>query len=230
MTVDVWSDVVCPWCAIGKAHLEAALEQFEHGDEVEVVWHSFELDPTAPPVQDVDYVELLARKYGRSRDEAQLGLDRMTRRGAEVGLDLRFERIRRGNSLDAHRLLHLARERGLQHQLTARLFRAYFTDGEAIGDHEALARVAAEVGLDDDEVREVLDGDAYVDRVREDEVMAQSMQVSGVPFFVVDRRYGVAGAQPTEVMLGVLEQAWADGPAASAGSPDGAACGPEGCD
>lgn len=230
MTVDVWSDVVCPWCAIGKAELERALALFDHGEQVEVVWHSFELDPTAPPVQEVDYVELLARKYGRSRDEAQVGLDRMRRRGTEVGLDLRFDTIRRGNSFDAHRLLHLAAERGCQNELKGRLLQTYFTDGEAIGEHEVLARVASEVGLDGDEVRHVLEGDAYADRVREDEVLAHSMQVSGVPFFVIDRRYGVAGAQSSDVMLGILEQAWAERPLSEAVGVDGEVCGPDGCD
>ena len=214
MVVEVWSDVVCPWCCIGRAHLGLALADFEHADEVEVVWRSFELDPAAPAVQTESLAEQLAAKYGVGPDEVALMFDDVTERAAQLGLDFRFDIARSGNTVDAHRLLHLARESGLQDRLKARLFTAYFTEGQAIGDPATLARLAVEVGLDADEVAELLAGDRFVAEVRADEEEARALQVSGVPFFVIDRRYAVAGAQPPDQLLGALSRAWAERQAA----------------
>ncbi|MFP5308162.1 MAG: DsbA family oxidoreductase [Actinomycetes bacterium] len=209
MLVEVWSDVVCPWCAIGRAHLTEALDRFEHADEVEVVWRSFELDPHAPTEREGEYAALLAAKYGISPAEAQGMIDRMTQVAAGDGLDFRFDRVRPGNTFDAHRLLHLALERGVQDELKVRLFEAYLTEGEPIGDRDTLARLAGDVGLDADEVAAVLDGERYADAVRADEAQAREYGISGVPFFVLDGRFGVSGAQPADVLLQGLRQAHA---------------------
>jgi predicted DsbA family dithiol-disulfide isomerase len=210
MQLEIWSDVVCPWCYIGKRHFEAALADFPHRDDVEVVWRSFELDPSAPASREGDYVGRLATKYGVPADQAQAMIDRMTATAAGVGLDFHFETARPGNTFDAHRLLHLAHERGVQDALKERFFAATFTEGEPIADREALVRLAVSVGLDEHEVRAALESDAYADAVRADEARARSYGISGVPFFVVDQTYGVSGAQPPAMLLEVLEKAWAE--------------------
>lgn len=204
----MWSDVVCPWCYLGKRRLDAALSRFDHTGEVEVRWHSFELDPTAPRVRDVPPAEWLARRYGMTAEQATAANDQLSGLAAEEGLEYHLDRLRMGNSFDAHRLLHLAGDRGVQDRLEERLFAAYFTDGEAIGDPEVLRRLAVAAGLDEEEVSRVLDGDAYSEDVRADEAMARELQVSGVPFFVVDRRYAIPGAQESDTILSVLRRAW----------------------
>ena len=210
MKVEVWSDVVCPWCYIVKRRLEEALSLFEHRDQVEVRWRSFELDRSAPAVRHGDYATRLAAKYGVSVRQARAMIDRMTGVAAGVGLDLRFDIARPGNTFDAHRLLHLAADRGVQDAVKERLLRATFTEGEPIGDHETLVRLVAEAGLDADEARAVLASDRYAGEVRGDEAQARAYGISGVPFFVVDGRYGVSGAQPAAVLAQVLAQAWAE--------------------
>jgi predicted DsbA family dithiol-disulfide isomerase len=209
MKVEIWSDVVCPWCYIGKRHFESALADFYHREEVEVVWRAFELDPTAPPVREGGYARRLGSKYGLGPAEAQAIIDKMTRTAARVGLDFRFHLARPGNTFDAHRLLHLAADRGSQDRLKERLLAATFTEGEPIGDHDALLRLCVEAGLDRDEVQRVLESDAYAEAVRRDEDTATEMGISGVPFFVIDRTFAVSGAQPSDVMGSVLERAWA---------------------
>ena len=208
LTVDIWSDVVCPWCYLGKRRFEAALERFEHRDDVSVRWHSFELDPDAPQSNDERAAERLARKYGMTVEEAEFKHAQMTEMGAAEGLEFRYDLSRSGNTFDAHRLIQLAGEHDLQDAVKERLLRAYFTEGEPIGDPDRLVALAAEAGLDADEARAVLEGDAYAEAVREDEQIARQIGIHGVPFFVIGRRYGVSGAQPTEVLLGALEQAW----------------------
>ena len=208
--VEIWSDVVCPWCYVGKRRFEAALAAFPHRDEVQVRWRSFELDPSAPAERTGDYAAHLAQKYRRSRDEAQGMLDSMTATAAGEGLDFRFDRARPGSTFAAHQLLHLAHERGVQDALEERLFRAVFTEGEPVGDPEALVRLGVEAGLDEAEARAALADGRYADAVRADEQDAQRLGISGVPFFVVERRYGVSGAQPAEAVLQVLERAWSD--------------------
>lgn len=208
MKVEIWSDVVCPWCYVGKRNFEAALAEFPHRDQVEVVWKAYELDPTGPAVRDGAYVDRLSSKYNVPTQQAQAMVDGMTARAAEVGLDFRFDIARPGNTFDAHRVLHLALERGVQDQVKERLLRATFTEGEPIGDRDTLVRLAGEAGLDEAEVREVLDGDAFADAVRMDEAEAAGFNISGVPFFVIDRTYGVSGAQPPATLAGVLQRAW----------------------
>jgi predicted DsbA family dithiol-disulfide isomerase len=208
MRIDIWSDVVCPWCWIGKRRLEAALADFPH--EVDVHWHAFELDPSAPASRDGSYEERLASKYGCSVEEAAGMTGRMTAVGAQDGIDFRFDRSRPGNTLAAHQLLHLAGERGVQDAVKERLFLATFTEGEPISDSETLVRLVSEVGLDADEARAVLAEDRYAAEVRHDEEQAQRLGITGVPFFVIEGKYGVSGAQPAEVLLQVLERAWAE--------------------
>jgi predicted DsbA family dithiol-disulfide isomerase len=208
MRVEIWSDLVCPWCYIGKRRFERALERFPGGERVEVVWRSFELDPDAPPDHDVKVAEVLAEKYRLSPAEARDMIARMEAEAAKEGLDYHLAEAKRSNTFDAHRLTHLAAERGVQGALTERLMSAYFTEGEAIGEHETLARLAAEVGLAGDEALAVLGGDAHGEAVRADERRAAQLGIRGVPFFVFDGRYGVSGAQPAEMHLSVLERAW----------------------
>lgn len=235
LRVDVWSDVVCPWCAIGKATLERAVAAF--GRPVEVVWHSYELDPTAPAARAGDYVGMIARKYGTTPDQAQAMVDRMVQAGAEAGVEFRFDRVRPGNTFDAHRMIQLGTARGLGPEVKARFLRGYFVDGEAIGLPEVVTRLAVDAGLDPDEVEAVMTTDTFAEEVRTDEAMAASLQVTGVPFFVVDRRYAVAGAQSVDTMLQVLERAAAErasdalglGGRDTAPDPGGGACDIDGC-
>lgn len=214
MRVEVWSDVVCPWCYIGKRNLEAALERFEHAAAVRVVWRAFELDPDAGPSPEPDqpnaYAGRLADKYGVDAERAQQMIARMVQAGAAAGLDMRFDRARPGNTFDAHRLLHLAGEHGVQGAVKEALMRATFTDGEPVSDHDTLVRVVSDAGLDESAARQVLAEDVYAEQVRIEERAAADLGATGVPFFVVDRRYGVAGAQPPEVLLQVLRTAWSE--------------------
>jgi predicted DsbA family dithiol-disulfide isomerase len=221
LTVEIWSDVVCPWCYIGKRRFEAALAAFEHRDEVTIMWRSFELDPTAPNDVEGTATERLAAKYGMSLERAE-GLHKdMTERAAAEGLEFRFDLAQSGNTFDAHRLIHLAATYGHQAAAKERLMRAYFTEGAAISDPETLITLMAEVGVDADEARDVLSGDRFAEDVREDEQLAGQLGIQGVPFFVIDRRLGVSGAQPPEALVQALERAW--GEAVSGGSLGAAA-------
>lgn len=201
---------MCPWCYIGKRRFEAALARFPQSKQVDLVWRSFELDPSAPPspAEPDRYAEHLARKYSMTVDQAETMIERVTSAAAEEGLDYRFDIARRGNTFDAHRLLHFALSRGVQDELKEGLDRATFTEGLSVSDHQALIDVAAEIGLDEIELKEVLTSDAYGDAVRADAAQARAYGIRAVPFFVVDGRYGVAGAQPADVLLDVLERAW----------------------
>jgi predicted DsbA family dithiol-disulfide isomerase len=230
LRIDVWSDIACPWCYVGKRRLEAALAAFEHRDAVALTWRAFELDPAAPRSLDpsTSYAARLARKYGSSVAQAEQMIARMTETAAADGLEFHFELIRPGNTFDAHRLLHLALQRGKQDALKERLFRAYLTEGQPIGDPAALARLAADVGLDPAEVQHVLAGDAHADAVRADEETARRLGIRGVPFFALAGRYAVSGAQPSDVLLGALRTAW-DAAQQSEDPADGAVCGPDGC-
>ena len=235
MRIEIWSDVVCPWCYIGKRRLEAALERFEHADEVEVVYRSFELDPSAPEVGSESVLDSLASKYGVDTDGARQMMSRVADVATEEGLDFDYDHATHTKTVDAHRLLHLALDDGgprLQGELKEALLAAYFTRGESMGDPAVLRKVAAEVGLDGGAVDRVLDSSVYADAVHADLAQARAYGVTGVPFFVVDEKYGVAGAQPTDVLIQVLEQAWAESrptlTMASTATADGA-CGPDCC-
>jgi predicted DsbA family dithiol-disulfide isomerase len=208
MQVEIWSDVVCPWCYIGKRRFEQALAEFAHADEVDIVWRSFELDPSAPATIDVDLIDRLASKYGVAREQALTMNARVSGIAAEEGLAYRLDIARPGNTFDAHRLLHLGAERGVQHALGERLLAAYQSEGQPIADHDTLVRAAVAVGIDEADARAVLAGDRFADAVRADEETARQLGITGVPFFAIDRRYGVSGAQSAGVLLEALEQAW----------------------
>ena len=208
MQVEIWSDIACPWCYVGKRRFEAALAAYEHRDEVTVTWRSFELDPQAPVARSVDSATHLAEKYGMTREQAQASQSKLAEVAAADGLDMRFDLARGGNTFDAHRLVHLAEAHGLQDAMTERLMRAYFTEGEPIGDADALTRVAVEVGLAVDYVRDVVAGTRYGAEVRVDARTAMSLGIHAVPFIAVDRRIGAAGARPPEALGELLRQAW----------------------
>lgn len=209
MQVEIWSDVVCPWCYLGKRNFEQALEQFGHKDAVDVVYRSFELDPSAPEGETTPTVELLASKYGMTAQQAEAAQRQMEERAEQAGLTFRMDSLRSGNTRDAHRLLQLARERGVQAELVERLHRAYFTEQDSVFDRAALGRLAADVGLDPAEAASVLESGQFSAEVTADEQTAHALGATGVPFFVIDRRYGIAGAQPAEVMGRALNEAWA---------------------
>ncbi len=210
MQVEIWSDVVCAWCYIGKRRFEEALASFAGRDDVEVTWRSFELDPEGSR-EPIPLTRQLAEKYDIDADEAAERHARTTRTAAGVGLELHLDRALSGNTFDAHRVIHLARAKGLQAEAQERLFRAYFSEGRPISDRETLAELGGSVGLDADEVRGVLESDRFADEVREDELTASRLGITGVPFFVLDRRLAMSGAQPAEVMLAALEQAAGNG-------------------
>jgi predicted DsbA family dithiol-disulfide isomerase len=207
MRVDIWSDVICPWCYVGKARFEKALDSFAHRDEVEVVYHAFELDPSSPPGQRESNLAMLSRKFGKSPAEAlamdgQVGsLARAEGLGFDSGRPV-------GNTFDIHRVINLGLDRGVQHALLSAVNEAYFAQARDIFARDELIDVAAGAGLEATEVSKVLDGDAYSDEVRQDELRAQQIGISGVPFFVFDMALGASGAQPTELFTSALNQAW----------------------
>ena len=232
MRIEVWSDVVCPWCYIGKRHLEAALEGFDHRDDVEVVYRSFELDPSAPQHGHEPTITTLARKYGRPEVEMRQMMQRVIDTAAEEGLEFRLFDNVHTSSVDAHRLLHLAHEDGRQDVLKEALLAAYFTHARNVGDHDVLREVAVAAGLDPVRVDEVLASDEYAADVRADIEQARAYGATGVPFYVVDEKYGVSGAQPAEVFARVLDQAWRERQPqlqVVAAGETGEVCGPYGC-
>ncbi|MET0287107.1 MAG: DsbA family oxidoreductase [Polyangiales bacterium] len=229
LTVEVWSDIACPWCWVGKRRLEAALAKFEHAKDTQVIWRAYELDPSAPALRKEDYVQRLADKYGRSRADAQKTLiDRMVDTGKTEGLKFDFEQIQSGNTFLGHRLLHLGHERGLQDAVKERMFRGYFSEGAAVGVPEVAAKLAIDAGLDPDEVAGVIQSDQFEDAVRKDLREAREIGVDGVPFFLFGRKYAVGGAQPPELLLKALQQTWSELPQ-RLDVEEGAVCGPEGC-
>jgi predicted DsbA family dithiol-disulfide isomerase len=209
MKVEIWSDVVCPWCYIGKRRFEQALALFDGRDDVEVEWRSFELDPTSPSAPQ-PLADRLAQKFNVSRDEAVAMNERMTETAAGVGLQFRLDVAQSGNTFDAHRLIHLAATHDLQGAMKEQLMEGYFSEGRAISDRDALVELAWRAGLDPDEARTMLESDRFTVEVREDEQLASGFGISGVPFFVLDRHYGISGAQPVEVLLEALEAAAAE--------------------
>lgn len=231
LRVEIWSDIACPWCYVGKRRFELALEQFEQRERVDVVWRAFELDPRAPVEVDgsLSHAERLAKKYGSSVRTAEMRIAHLAELARADGLDFRFDRLRTGNTFDAHQLVHLGLVRGRQDAVQERFFRGYFCEGEPIGRREALVRLAAEAGLDAAEASETLETGAYAAEVRADERRAAELGISGVPFFVLDGRYGVSGAQPAELLLTVLERAFGELQPEAPVVAESAACGPDGC-
>jgi predicted DsbA family dithiol-disulfide isomerase len=228
VNVEIWSDIACPWCYVGKRRFEKALESFEHRDEITVTWRSFELDPSAPAEREGSQVEHIAAKYGLPVEVARERQQQLADTAAGDGLSFDFDRARGGNTFDGHRLVHLAATHGKQDAMKERLLAAYLEEGELISDHATLRRLAAEVGLPEDEVVDTLATDRFADEVRSDERTGSSLGITGVPFFVIDRAMGASGAQPPEVLLDFLQQGWDARPALSVVA-DGATCGPDGC-
>jgi len=207
MRVDIWSDVICPWCYVGKARFEKALGSFAHRDEVEVIFHSFELDPSSPRGQRESNLEMLSKKFGKSPAEALALDDQVGSLARAEGLGFDSSRPV-GNTFDVHRVLHLGLDRGGQRELLGAINDAYFAQARDVFDGDVLTEVAVGAGLDAAEVGKVLDGDDYADAVRQDESQARQIGISGVPFFVFDMALGASGAQPAELFTSALNQAW----------------------
>jgi predicted DsbA family dithiol-disulfide isomerase len=239
--IEIWSDVVCPWCYIGKRRIENALADFPHADEVEVHWRSYLLDPGAPTEPTELASAMIARKYGQSAAGAQQMQDRVEAVAAEEGLVYRLSQTLHLNTVDAHRLIHLAHAQGgneLQGRVKEAMLAAYFTEARNVADHDVLREVAVGAGLDAERVDEVLASRELEADVHADIEQAQAYGATGVPFFVIDQKYGVSGAQPTEVFTQVLERAWSESHPAlemvhsevlAAGGADAQECGPDGC-
>ena len=209
MEIQVWSDIACPWCVLGLSRLRAACRQFEHGDDVSVVHRSFELHPRAPARVGRTMEEAVAAKYGIGPAHARAGHERLRALGREVGIEFAFDRVQLGSTFNAHRLAQAARGRPEEEALVDGLFAAHFTEGRLLSDHEVLLDVATSAGLDPRRVREVLSSGAYAEAVRADEAAAEEMEVTGVPFFLIDGAWPVPGAQDVETMLVLLRRAWA---------------------
>jgi predicted DsbA family dithiol-disulfide isomerase len=208
MKVEIWSDIACPWCYIGRRRFEKALNTFEHRDQVEVIWRSYQLDPNAPRDYSGSVNDLLVQRYGMGRKQAESTHARVTALAAQEGLDYHLERAHPVNSLDAHRLIHLAAQHHLQGEMKERLQKAYFTDGLVTSDPDTLVELAGEVGLDADETRQMLESEAFVAAVHADVQRAQALGCNGVPFFVFEDKYAISGAQPVSLFLTALERTW----------------------
>ncbi|KQS66509.1 DsbA family oxidoreductase [Modestobacter sp. Leaf380] len=229
MKVEIWSDVVCPWCYIGKRRFETALSRFEHADDVEVVWRSFQLDPSVAEGDVHPTLPALAAKYGRSEDEMRTQMTQLDALAAEEGLDYDLANGVSGNTLLAHQLLHLAAEHGRQDAAKERLLHAHFEERRSVFEVDALVELGTEVGLDGDEVRAALTDRRHLPAVQDDIATARALGATGVPFFVVDRTYGASGAQPPEQLLAVLERAWADTHPVLTTVPPAQGCTDDGC-
>ncbi len=208
MHIDLWSDFACPWCALGVYRLDVARAQFEHGEDITVTHHAFELDPRAPARRSQSMEEVLAAKYGMSPAQVQAGHDRLTAFGHEVGMPFDFGGIQLGSTFDAHRVAQAARGTAAEEAVVKGLFAAYFTDGRLISDHTVLVEVATAAGLDATSVQQMLESDALTAEVRADEQAASEMGVSGVPHFVMNGKWAIPGAQDVETMVLVLRRAW----------------------
>lgn len=249
MKIEIWSDIACPWCFIGKRRFETALDGFAHRDDVEVEWRSYQLDPSLPDHYAGTETEYLSQAKGLPADQVRQMFDHVTAQAADEGLDYDFDSIVVANSFTAHRFLHLAKTRGVMSQAKEELLSGHFEKGRNIGDVDYLAEVDQSVGIDADETRRILATDEYTAEVKADFAEAQALGANGVPFFVIDRKYGISGAQPPEVFSQALATAWGESQKltvlAGGGSGsetatsgkgggetfrDGAVCGSEGCD
>lgn len=226
LRLDVWSDIACPWCYIGKRNLESGIAQTStdpDAPEVEIVYHSFELAPDTPSDYEGSEVDYLADRKGVSRQQAQQMIDRVTGVAAGSGLAYRYDILSHANTGKAHQLLHHAKEKGRQLELVERLMAAYFTEGRHVGRDDELVALAVDAGLDAEEARDALRSERHVPDVRRDQAQAQAYGISGVPFYVIDGTYGVSGAQPPEAFAQILRQVWAE--RRGAAEPEAAAAG-----
>ncbi|WP_028545362.1 DsbA family oxidoreductase [Paenibacillus taiwanensis] len=231
MKVEIWSDYMCPFCYIGKRRFEEALDQFPHKDKVEVIYRSFELDPEAARDVDYDVHTMLSKKYNMSVQEAKAMNDNITEQAKSVGLTYHFDTMVLSNSFDAHRLTHFAAQHGKMREMNEALFRAVFTDSKHIGNHDVLSDLAVSVGLERAAVAEVLGGDQFAQAARFDEQLAGRLGIRAVPFFVLNEKYGISGAQPTEAFAEQLLKAWNESAAQEglAGSNAGDSCADGAC-
>ena len=211
LKIQIWSDIMCPFCYIGKRRMEEALHLFEHKDAIEIEWKSFELDASFIPSPDDNLIEHLAEKYGKDADWAETMVDNMTENARTAGLDFHFEKAVLANSHNAHRLLHLAKKYNLSNELEELLFKAYLTDGKDLNNLNTLSELGIEAGLEAEAVAQVLNSDAYSEDVKQDIQEANSIGVQGVPFFVFENKYAISGAQPATAFLQTLEKVWQEG-------------------
>ncbi|GEN31747.1 putative DsbA family dithiol-disulfide isomerase [Cerasibacillus quisquiliarum] len=208
MKIEVWSDFACPFCYIGKRRLEKALNDFEFKDEISLEFKSYELDPVAKPIRNKKYYELLVSKYGMTIEQAKQSVQQMVEQAKEAGLEYRVDSIQHSNTFDAHRLVKFAEKKGKAKEMAERLFAAYFSESKQISDHQILTELASDIGLDAEEVLDMLESSKFSKYVREEEAVAREIGVQGVPFFVFDEKYAVSGAQPTHVFKEVLDEVW----------------------
>lgn len=208
MKVEIWSDVMCPFCYIGKRRFEKALQNFEYADEVEIVWRSFQLNPDLETNPDANINEYLAEAKGWSVEQARQMNKRVTDMAAEEGLEYNMEQAVVANSYDAHRLVQFAKDRGKATEMEEALFKAYFSEGENTADHATLINLSEHIGIDPTEAKSILDDDKYANAVNHDLQLAQNINITGVPFFLFDRKFAVSGARETEVFLKALKQSW----------------------
>lgn len=235
MKVDIWSDIMCPFCYIGKRKLENALEQFPHKENVEIVWHSFQLDPTMQSQPGTNLYEYLAKRKGQTLEWSKKMHAQVEHMAKAEGLEYNFDKAVIANSFDAHRLIQLAKKHGLGDAAEERLFKAYFTEGQNVSAHDTLMRLGNEIGLDEAEIKEMLENGSYNDAVQADIAQAERLGITGVPFFVIDNKYGISGAQPSEVFVDGLQHAWKEyeqtNKIQQMNTSDGATCTPGGdCD
>ena len=232
MNVEIWSDVMCPFCYIGKRKFENALAKFPHKEKINIIWKSFQLDPTTITDPSLNTIDNLAEKKGWSKQQAQETTAQVTDIAKQVGLDFHFEKAVVANSFDAHRLSHLAKKYGKQNDLEEKLFLAYFTEGKNTADHSTLLQIGKDLGIPEQEITTVLNSDTFTNEVEQDITEAQHIGVRGVPFFVLDRKYAVSGAQESETFLGALTKAYeehANGIIEPIANNSSCGCGPEGC-
>ena len=231
MKVEIWSDIACPFCYIGKHNFERALKSLPKNSEIEVEWKSFELDPYAQKNYEDDIYTLLANKYGQTREWAVRSAESMKQKGQDIGLEFNFDQTISTNTFDAHRLLHLAKKAGKQNEAEEALFEAYFRDGKHIGNHEDLIAIGESIGLEEQEIKSMLNSDQFAREVREDETMSQQFGIRGVPYFVVNRKHGISGAQPISHFIDVLKKVLdEEAEIILEEDKDGNACDVDGCD
>jgi predicted DsbA family dithiol-disulfide isomerase len=232
MKVEIWSDVMCPFCYIGKRRFENALQHFEHKDEVEIEWKSFQLNPDLETSPDLNINQYLADVKGFTLDHARQMNDHVTQMAAEVGLTYNLDKAVVANSFNAHRFSHLAKKHGLGVEAEEQLFKAYFTNGKNIDDGDTLIELGTEIGLDAAEIKQVLESNAYADEVKHDIADAQYLGIRGVPFFVLNNKYAISGAQAVPVFEETLEKAFSEwqkeNPKPRLEIIEGESCGPDG--
>lgn len=210
MKIEIWSDVMCPFCYIGKRHFEEALSKFSDKEHIDIEWKSFQLDPTMPDVVEESQEDYLVKRKGMSRDQIQGMLQNVTAMGKEAGLDFNFDQSIMVNSQKAHQLIQFAKSKGLGNEIEERLFQAYFTEGKNVADETTLTELGKEIGLDENELQVAFNDDKYLYQMKQDIQEAQNIGVRGVPFFVFDRKYGVSGAQPAEAFLETLDKSFTE--------------------